>query len=77
MKHPLFYLLLASIALLIFSCDEKIKKGIRPTQENQNAPENIDSPKIKKPFQILRKIIQTRPKRKKLNPLRWIRYALK
>lgn len=47
MKHP-FYLLLASIGLLIFSCDEKIKKGIHPTQENQSVPENIDPPKIEK-----------------------------
>ncbi len=50
MKHPLFCILLAYISLFVFSCDEKIKKGTLPLQENQSAPENIDSPKIEKPI---------------------------
>lgn len=48
MKHPLCYLLLVSIGLLLFSCEEKIKKGIPPTQENQNVPKKIDFPKTEK-----------------------------
>lgn len=48
MKHPLLCILLASTSLLMLSCDEKIKKGTLPPQENQNVPENIVTPKVKK-----------------------------
>ncbi|PCJ97994.1 MAG: hypothetical protein COA50_03430 [Flavobacteriaceae bacterium] len=65
MKHPLCYLFLTLIGVLIFSCNDKTKKEVNPTQEEYNIPKKIDSSEFEKSLPETEENIPNKAKKNK------------